>query len=93
VPSYSSPEFNPIGEEAFSKIKGLMRKAQARVPERPCSGGDGHGDISMLSLLKRPVASSSTAATVWWINRFERRCKQTKKFVSKERVVASTDSR
>jgi transposase len=28
----NSPDFNPI-EEAFSKIKGLMRKAEARSPE------------------------------------------------------------
>ena len=31
LPSYS-PDFNPI-EEAFSKIKGLMRKAEARTKE------------------------------------------------------------
>ncbi len=31
LPSYS-PDFNPI-EEAFSKIKGLVRKAQARTKE------------------------------------------------------------
>jgi transposase len=31
LPSYS-PDFNPI-EEAFSKIKGLVRKAQARTRE------------------------------------------------------------
>jgi transposase len=31
LPSYS-PDFNPI-EEAFSKIKGLMRKAEARSKE------------------------------------------------------------
>ncbi len=31
LPSYS-PEFNPI-EEAFSKIKGLVRKAEARTKE------------------------------------------------------------
>jgi transposase len=31
LPSYS-PDFNPI-EEAFSKIKGLIRKAEARSPE------------------------------------------------------------
>ena len=31
LPSYS-PDFNPI-EEAFSKIKGLLRKAQARTRE------------------------------------------------------------
>ena len=31
LPPYS-PDFNPI-EEAFSKIKGLLRKAQARIRE------------------------------------------------------------
>ena len=31
LPPYS-PDFNPI-EEAFSKIKGLMRKAEARTRE------------------------------------------------------------
>jgi transposase len=31
LPSYS-PDFNPI-EEAFSKIKGLVRKAEARTKE------------------------------------------------------------
>ena len=32
LPVYSSPDFNPI-EEAFSKIKGALRKAQARTRE------------------------------------------------------------
>ena len=32
LPPYSSPDFNPI-EQAFSKIKGLIRKAQARTRE------------------------------------------------------------
>ena len=32
LPAYSSPEFNPI-EEAFSKIKSALRKAQARTRE------------------------------------------------------------
>jgi len=32
LPPYSSPEYNPI-EEAFSKIKGLLRKAEARTRE------------------------------------------------------------
>jgi transposase len=30
LPPYSSPDFNPI-EEAFAKIKGILRKAQARI--------------------------------------------------------------
>jgi transposase len=33
LPSYS-PNLNPI-EGAFSKINGLVRKAQARTPEKP----------------------------------------------------------
>jgi transposase len=32
LPAYYSPDFNPI-EEAFSKIKGALRKAQARTRE------------------------------------------------------------
>jgi transposase len=32
LPSYSSPDLNPI-EEAFSKIKGIVRKAGARTRE------------------------------------------------------------
>jgi len=32
LPPYSSPEYNPI-EEAFSKIKGLLGKAEARTRE------------------------------------------------------------
>ena len=32
LPPYSSPDFNPI-EESFSKIKGALRKAQARTRE------------------------------------------------------------
>jgi transposase len=32
LPPYSSPDFNPI-EEAFSKSKGLLRKAGARTRE------------------------------------------------------------
>ena len=30
LPPYYSPDFNPI-EEAFAKIKGLLRKAEART--------------------------------------------------------------
>jgi transposase len=32
LPAYSSPEFNPI-EEAFAKIKGMLRQAGARTKE------------------------------------------------------------
>jgi transposase len=32
LPPYSSPDLNPI-EEAFSKVKGLMRRAEARTRE------------------------------------------------------------
>ena len=32
LPPYSSPDLNPV-EEAFSKIKGASRKAQARTRE------------------------------------------------------------
>ncbi len=32
TPPYSSPDLNPI-EEAFSKVKGLLRRAEARTRE------------------------------------------------------------
>ena len=32
LPPYSSPDFSPI-EESFSKVKGLLRKAEARSRE------------------------------------------------------------
>lgn len=32
LPAYSSPEFNPI-EEAFAKIKGMLRQVGARTKE------------------------------------------------------------
>ncbi len=32
LPSYS-PDFNPVEEEAFAKIKALMRKVEARTKE------------------------------------------------------------
>jgi transposase len=59
LPPYS-PDFNPI-EEAFSKIKGLMRKALRPVAERHFS--ERWEQRSRRSVLKTPAASSSTAAT------------------------------
>jgi transposase len=32
LPAYSSPDFNPI-EEAFAKIKGMLRQAEARTKD------------------------------------------------------------
>ena len=34
LPAYS-PEYNPIEEEAFAKIKNLLRKARALGAKRP----------------------------------------------------------
>jgi transposase len=33
LPAYSSPDYNPIDEEAFAKIKNLLGKAAARTKE------------------------------------------------------------
>jgi transposase len=60
LPSYS-PDFNPI-EEAFSKIKNLIRKVEARSRETLLEAIG--AAISALSAQKTPVAFSSTAATV-----------------------------
>jgi transposase len=72
LPPYS-PDFNPI-EEAFSKIKGLMRKAFRRVAEKLFSKR--WAERSRLSVPKTPAVSSSTAATVRWFKRFDRRCRR-----------------
>jgi transposase len=53
LPAYS-PNFSPI-EEAFSKVKGLMRRAEARTREALVE--------AMGKALGRPAGSSSTAAT------------------------------
>jgi transposase len=67
LPPYS-PDYNPI-EEAFSKIKGLLRKAQARTKEalmRGAGGGDlgsdGRGRLGLLRAL-RLSSSGSPAMT------------------------------
>jgi transposase len=72
LPPYS-PDLNPI-EEAFSKIKGLMRKAQARRSREALLEAMGTRR-SRPSVPKIPAASSSTAATVRWFKRFDRRCR------------------
>ena len=71
LPAYS-PDFNPI-EEAFSKMKGLLRKVEARSREalqwRPS------GRRSRRLAIETPVGSSSTAATVQRFNRFDHGCR------------------
>lgn len=71
LPSYS-PDLNPV-EEAFSKIKGLLRKAEVRSREALLKA------LSMaISAItdQDAVASSSTAATVHWFNRFDYCCRE-----------------
>jgi transposase InsO family protein len=43
MPSYS-PDLNPI-EEAFTKVKGHLRRAAARTREALSGGGDGRGAL------------------------------------------------
>ena len=64
LPPYS-PDFNPI-EEAFSKVKGLMRKAEARTREALIGGdgpgagrGHGRGRPGLLRPLRLPFDGSS----------------------------------
>jgi len=69
LPPYS-PDLNPI-EEAFSKVKGIVRKAGARTR--------GALDVAVGEALSAVTprtrrAGSPTAATNRWINRCEYRC-------------------
>ena len=71
LPPYS-PDFNPI-EEAFAKIKCLVRKAEARSREALLEAiGKA---ISALSAQDALTASSSTADTGCWSNHYGERCK------------------
>jgi transposase len=65
-----SPDLNPI-EEAFSKIKGLVRKAETRTKEALVEA------IGWRYLRSPPgtlVVSSSTAATGCRFNHYGERC-------------------
>jgi hypothetical protein len=81
LPSYS-PDLNPI-EEAFSKLKGSMRKAQEPVAERHC--------WRLWARRFRPSeprmrwASSSTAATVQRFNHFDHRYRSRRRRASRAR--------
>ena len=67
LPAYS-PDLNPI-EEAFAKIKALVRKAGARTSEALI---EAMGRALEAQLRRRtPTASSSTVATVLWPNCYD----------------------
>jgi transposase len=70
LPPYS-PDFNPI-EEAFAKIKGLLRKAAARSKEKLVEAM-GVGQSRRLER-KTPAVSSSIAGTACRFNRYDERC-------------------
>ncbi len=72
LPPYSSPYLNPI-DEAFSKIKGLLRKAQSHTREA-LIGAMGAA-ISAVTAWDAE-ASSSTAVTAKWVNCYDRRCRR-----------------
>ena len=71
VPSYS-PELNPI-EQAFSKIKNILRKLGARTHEALCWRR--WKRRSLRSLLLMPLGGLSTAATRSRSSTYEYRCK------------------
>ncbi len=71
LPPYS-PDFNPI-EEAFSKVKGLLRKAEARSREALV---EAMVRRSMRSLPETQEVSLSTADTALQVNYFDRCCRQ-----------------
>jgi len=71
LPSYS-PDFNPI-EEAFSKIKRLVRKAEARTKEALIEAIG--SALSAVRAPGTPIGSSSIAATVCRFNLYGERCR------------------
>jgi len=70
LPPYS-PDLNPI-EQAFSKVKGLLRKTEARTREVLI---EAMGRAWTRSRTATPAGSSGTAVTVRWTNRYDRRSK------------------
>jgi transposase len=71
LPPYS-PDFNPI-EEAFAKIKGLLRKVEARTREGLVEAIA--TAISLRSARRMPKASSSTAVTAHGFNYYDQCCR------------------
>ena len=71
LPPYS-PDFSPI-EEAFSKVKGLLRKAEARSRKALV---EAIGKGSMRSPPETQDVSSSIADTALWVNCFDQRCRR-----------------
>ena len=72
-----SPDLNPI-EQAFSKVKGLLRRSEARTREaRSWRRWVGHWMPCPPETL---VSSLGTAATAWWANRYDE-CSRSQKEV------------
>jgi transposase len=70
LPSYS-PDYNPI-EEAFSKVKQILRRACARTREALLEAlGEALSAVSFWE----PRDSSSTPVTILWVNYYEICCK------------------
>jgi len=63
-----SPDFNPI-EQAFSEVKGLLRRAEAH----PRIANRGNGEGALGGYARDARVSSPTAATMRWPNPFDRR--------------------
>ena len=69
LPPYS-PDLNPI-EQAFSKVKGILRKVEARTREALIEAmGQA---LSLRSVSLTLVASLPTVATVRWVNCYDGR--------------------
>jgi transposase len=73
LPPYS-PDFNPI-EQAFSKVKELIRKAQAHTPREALIGAMDRA-LWRPCRLRMPEGSSGTAVTVRWVNCCDKRSKK-----------------
>ena len=67
-----SPGLNPI-EQAFSKVKGILRKVEARTREALIEAmGQA---LSAVTVSLTLVASLPTVATVRWVNCYDGRCR------------------
>jgi transposase len=77
LPPYSPPDMNPIEEEAFSKVKSILRKVQARTKEalveargralEEITPEDIHSFYYRLRIPFAVAVVLKTALGTWWI--------------------------
>jgi DDE superfamily endonuclease len=78
LPPYYSPDFNPI-EQAFSKIKGILRRAEARTREALIEAMG--PALSAVSARDARGFFGHSVATASWVNCYDMRCSSSKSWV------------